>query len=465
MSGLATKSGMTRVTALLDSPKCSAESKDKDQQKEGKDKDSKDKDSKDKVSNRDEAQRLIDASRADTELTPGAAPPVRLPPLARTDPETYAALRPVPLSAVAALGARLQLLPSTLDFETRRRRINLILQACTHPSFVDLQRRTLREKTPQEEELQLDNRVGMGKGLMRPLKGDAALEDAQYLLPPAQKDNLELSILGNHLLGLLSSEVFHLRYPHLPVRALKAAVGAYVGPNTLSDFGGQLGISSAELLKWDRVGLKRLKLQEMQPGTQAVDRNPRRSRRDAIDAQKGISTQDVLVQATRALMAVVFQEMGLPHLRHLVQTQLLTRSLPMSTFLKFRDPKRLLSMTCSKYDLEAPVSRLIAETGRLSQTPVFIVGIWSGETKLGEGTGSAIRMAEFRAAEDALRRLYLAQPSSKPDLPSRTLDSHFPSAKLPPSVWEDVQDVASSSDRPFVPSRIGRSEIVYGQKA
>lgn len=74
----------------------------------------------------------------------------------------------------------------------------------------------------------------------------------------------------------------------------------------------------------------------------------------------------------------------------------------MSTFLKFRDPKRMLSMTCSKYGLEAPVSRLIAETGRLSQTPVFVVGVWSGETKLGEGTGSAIRMAEFRVSVDVV---------------------------------------------------------------
>jgi len=43
----------------------------------------------------------------------------------------------------------------------------------------------------------------------------------------------------------------------------------------------------------------------------------------------------------------------------------------------------------------------------LSAHPTFIIGAFSGSTKLGEGFGSSLRMAEWRASEDALRRGFL----------------------------------------------------------
>jgi len=41
-------------------------------------------------------------------------------------------------------------------------------------------------------------------------------------------------------------------------------------------------------------------------------------------------------------------------------------------------------------------SRLLKETGRFSNSPVFVVGIFSGADQLGEGFGASLRMAEFR---------------------------------------------------------------------
>jgi large subunit ribosomal protein L44 len=45
------------------------------------------------------------------------------------------------------------------------------------------------------------------------------------------------------------------------------------------------------------------------------------------------------------------------------------------------------------------VDRLVKETGRLSTAPVFIVGIYSGLEKIGEGYGSSLSMAETRVSE------------------------------------------------------------------
>lgn len=42
------------------------------------------------------------------------------------------------------------------------------------------------------------------------------------------------------------------------------------------------------------------------------------------------------------------------------------------------------------------MDRLLKETGRFSNSPVFVVGIFSGADKLGEGFGSSLKMAEYR---------------------------------------------------------------------
>lgn len=58
--------------------------------------------------------------------------------------------------------------------------------------------------------------------------------------------------------------------------------------------------------------------------------------------------------------------------------------------------------------MTSPTTRILAETGRLSIAPIFVLGVYSGSLKLGEGYGSSLAMAEFRACEDALRRIYLS---------------------------------------------------------
>jgi len=75
----------------------------------------------------------------------------------------------------------------------------------------------------------------------------------------------------------------------------------------------------------------------------------------------------------------------------------------------------------TKLERERPISRLLKETGRFSNSPVFVVGIYSGADELGQGFGSSLKMAEFRAAEDALHRVYLTRtPNEFLMLPTST---------------------------------------------
>ena len=46
----------------------------------------------------------------------------------------------------------------------------------------------------------------------------------------------------------------------------------------------------------------------------------------------------------------------------------------------------------------------------MSRTPVFVVGVYSGDDKLGEGAGVSLNEARVRAAAAALRSWYLYSP-------------------------------------------------------
>ncbi|TKY85534.1 hypothetical protein EX895_005696 [Sporisorium graminicola] len=390
-------------------------------------------------------------SASSTSYVHDPTPNVHLPRLARTEPELYAAVRPPPLSAFAALTARLGLIPSSLDPETRDHRIRLVYQACTHPSF-----QKLIDQVNAAANLQLEPSAAVS-GLAKK-QGASALDAAQFIALSegnAVDHHAALATVGNSLLGMLATEHLHLRYPNLPTRVLKAAVSAYVGPSTLSDVGAELGLSAQGILRWNKQARVPAggNLTQKRGGRGALPRTLSSATASASSASqmRTLLSRDVAADAMRALVAVIFQEQGLSAARHFVTSHFLNRSLNLAGLLKFNDPKRALSSTCAKYGKQPPQSRMIAESGRLSISPVFVVGVWSGATKIGEGSGSSIRMAEFRAAEDALRRLYLTEtPLGDFDVPSCTLDDQF----------EGSVGGEKAGTRSFTPQPIGEAEVL-----
>jgi large subunit ribosomal protein L44 len=110
-----------------------------------------------------------------------------------------------------------------------------------------------------------------------------------------------------------------------------------------------------------------------------------------------------------------FQQ-GFVAARQFVHANFLSRTADIAGLLKFSNPKYSLSSTLSKQGLAPPTTRILAETGRLSIAPIFVLGIYSGSLKLGEGYGSSLAMAEFRACEDALRRVYLSSQAKFEDI-------------------------------------------------
>lgn len=400
-------------------------------------------------------------------------PQSHLGPLAAKDASLYDTLRPQPQSVFVALAHRLNLISPKTEEYTKRKRVESLIQACTHPSFAQLITKT-KEKYGQ------DGEVGRGKGVVRndTERNESTQEDRtrkqldnQYFDPTIIDSNESLAALGNTTLGLVASEYLHLRYPNLPNRVFKASLSAYVGPNTLADVATELGIAAKGVVRWNRSPPKspvgRYAANDLSLVGQIL------SKKTII--QNKLLSRDVHAEAMRSIIAIILQHQGLSAARTFVHTHLLSRSIDMLSLLKFNEPKRTLTELCRKLDKERPQSRLIAETGRLSINPVFVVGVYSGLEKLGEGTGSAIRMAEYRAAEDALRRFYLSErPMGEISLPSMTLDTEVGS-KLPEeplavrrSIWEIDAVPSGVQNRPpalaFQASKIGHSEVVFGSK-
>ncbi|KAJ7115833.1 ribonuclease III domain-containing protein [Mycena epipterygia] len=236
---------------------------------------------------------------------------------------------------------------------------DLILQACTHPSAQHL----ARQQDPNA---------------------------------PPLTTNAHLGALGNALMGLFATEYVHAAYPYLPTRVLKAAVTAHVGPMTCSNVAQEMG--AVPLLRWHR-----------QPPRQSPTYQPPLQRSDA------------LASIPRSLTALIYQHRSLPSARQFVHSYFLSREVDIRAMIKFVDPKKALKEMVAKFQRDPPKSRLLKETGRFSNSPVFVVGIFSGHDKLGEGFGASLKMAEYRAAEDALLSVYLTRtPPELLQLPTST---------------------------------------------
>lgn len=87
------------------------------------------------------------------------------------------------------------------------------------------------------------------------------------------------------------------------------------------------------------------------------------------------------------------------------------------------EPAREVTSLCERLRIPLPISRLIAESARYSNAAVFVVGVYSGREKLGEGQGQSIKEAKARANINALRAWYLYEQAGwEFAVPSRTED-------------------------------------------
>lgn len=123
-----------------------------------------------------------------------------------------------------------------------------------------------------------------------------------------------------------------------------------------------------------------------------------------------ITLEDACSKFIQALLASVYLHLGRRAAKLFFNEHILSRHLDVSRLFEFKAPTRDLAKLCAREGFTDPVARILSETGRLSRTPVFVVGVFAGKEKLGEGQGASLNEARIRAAVNALKGWYLYSP-------------------------------------------------------
>ena len=251
-------------------------------------------------------------------------------------------------------------------------------------------------------------------------------------------NNLSLSLLGEKLFSYYTCEQIICRYPRLPMDVMFAAMYAYVGPKALAAIRREWGVEvAAEPGGEVDPGLLQAKrnpagtFEEVDEGLSErpnAEKNWRRGissktiygdsfgvetaypNRDEGTDVKGVTLERASTNFTRAVMGAVYLHGGRPAAKQFFRQHILSRELSMAGLFDFAQPTRDLSRLCAREGFDSPVARIISETGRKSRHPVFVVGVYSGYDKLGEGSGSSLDEARTRAAIAALKGWYLYSP-------------------------------------------------------
>lgn len=264
-------------------------------------------------------------------------------------------------------------------------------------------------------------------------------------------NNDSLGILGEDILGYHALEIVLCQYPRLPTAVLIAAMKAYVGKPALAALAKEWGIEIAAapggevdsgLLQYKRKPPGNAEAEEgtgflvkdLQQEREEKKRRPWRvgitslTTSDAyLDEQDskysvvqeegytsldtdGIKHETACQNFVHAVFGAVYLHCGRLAAKNFFNAHITSRKLDVSTLFEFKQPTRDLSRLCAREGFELPVARILSETGRHSRTPVFVVGVFSGKEKLGEGTGASLNEARLRAAINALKGWYLYSP-------------------------------------------------------
>ncbi|KAF7597647.1 hypothetical protein BBP40_000125 [Aspergillus hancockii] len=253
-------------------------------------------------------------------------------------------------------------------------------------------------------------------------------------------NNESLATLGHDLLTQYTSEHLLCTYPRLPLTVVFAAMYAYVGPKTLAAMAKEWGVEMAAvpggevdpgLLQFKRVLPGTDVNAESVTGTERPNEHRTSWRKsmtsrivydnefgDPVKAPsvpesqitQGVTAEHASAAFVRAVMGSIYLHAGRPAAKRFFEQHFLSRHLNISDLFNFSQPARDLSRLCARENFEPPVAKIISETGRKSRHPVFVVGIYSGQDKLGEGAGASLLEARSRAAVAALKGWYLYSP-------------------------------------------------------
>ncbi|CDR42990.1 CYFA0S10e04588g1_1 [Cyberlindnera fabianii] len=233
-------------------------------------------------------------------------------------------------------------------------------------------------------------------------------------------DNFGFNILGKNFLTYYTTEHLLALYPRLPVPVLNTAVASYISADSLTSVGKNLwGIEidqGSALDKYLNEEPKEYSLGKLRfvPIDQTNESGVTK-----LTGKKGeLDATHAYALAVRSVVGAFYTATkSEEETKKFIHDHILSRKLDVSKMFQFEQPTRELSRLCKRQGLEKPVARLLAENGRNSNSPIFVVAVFSGDQKLGESYGASLKEAKIRASVNALKNWYLYKPVN-PTVPS-----------------------------------------------
>lgn len=195
------------------------------------------------------------------------------------------------------------------------------------------------------------------------------------------RTNEGLARLGYKLLQYHVSSRVTGQLPRLPLRAARNAIDGYAGNRTLASVCRGWGVQVAG------AG------ETVESGRLVHGRVP--SRYLMTDETIGLRYHDdACADFVRAVAAAVHTFGGAAAGRRFVEGHILARNFEHASAFRITSPQRHLSHLLRREGLDSPTTRMLAETGRNSNSPSFLTAVFSGEEKVSEGSGTSLREAE-----------------------------------------------------------------------
>jgi dsRNA-specific ribonuclease len=268
-------------------------------------------------------------------------------------------------------------------------------------------------------------------------------------------NNASLSILGSDFLGYLVAEHIICNHPRLPQEVIFAAQKAFIGPQSLANLTKEWGVDAVHapggevdpgLLQFQRKlnteptyegshferqrDAKNILLSPEgrlmpRPGrkgrerTSQIDRIMRLDQfgedpayiKDLEDNGRPITTlEEASKNFINAIVGGMLLHTGRSMAKTFVSHHILSRKVEYEKLFSYAFPMKDLEFLCRREGFEPPIARLMAESGRKSSHPLYVVGVFSGRDKLGEGMGGSMKEAKIRACVAALKAWYLYSP-------------------------------------------------------
>lgn len=226
-------------------------------------------------------------------------------------------------------------------------------------------------------------------------------------------DNSGMATFGRNLLNFYVYEYFMVKYPRLTPAVLQQTTDLYLSTKSLAEIAQSWGVEEDS-----RSALSRYLSEDGEDELFGKLRYSPSSAKRENGVVELLSGQEIyagrngaLSTFARALVAAIYTHSGLDATKTFIHNYIIKpKKIDLASMLTFDQPTRELSRLCAREGLANPTSRLLVETGRYTSHPVFVVGVFSGDQKLGEGQGASLSESKTRAAVNSLKAWYLYTP-------------------------------------------------------